>query len=228
MDKNKYAPKDYERKATQTFLTFVLGLVLLGGLILYLFMPSTDSRDLSANPQEEEAILAVNDEKTEDPLPSEDAEYNALKEEAPIAKETKTPEPEVKKVVEKKENKNISKEVTAKKTSIDETQALVLVDEMATPKSGFEAFYRYIRENMAYPEEAIKQGIEGKVVLEFVVDKEGNLHNMRVKKSLGHGCDEVAMRVVKEGEKWKPAKNKGELVLQKITLPISFKLSSEK
>jgi periplasmic protein TonB len=121
--------------------------------------------------------------------------------------------------------KETVKETPAKKTGIDETQALVLVDEMATPKSGFETFYRYIRENMAYPQEAIEKSIEGKVVLEFIVDKEGNLHNMRIKKGLGHGCDEAAMKVVKEGEKWKPAKNKGELVLQKITLPISFKLS---
>ena len=224
MEKNKYAPKDYERKATQSFLTFVLGLVLLGGLVLYLFMP-TETKESNGLPQEdEETVLAVNDEKAKDPIPAEIEAYNALKEETP------KPEPkteEVKKETVKKEDakKEVAKEATPKKGSIDETQALVLVDEMATPKSGFEVFYRYIRENMAYPEEAIKQNIEGKVVLEFIVDKEGNLHNMKVKRGLGHGCDEAAMKVVKEGEKWKPAKNKGELVLQKITLPISFKLS---
>jgi periplasmic protein TonB len=222
MDKNKYAPKDYERKATQNFLTFVLGLVLLGGLVLYLFMP-TESKQINNFPPEEDAILAVNEEKSEDPIPSEDEEYKALKDEKPTDKTIKTPKEEVKKEEIKKDK--LAKEAMPKKTGIDETQALVLVDEMATPKSGFEVFYRYIRDNMAYPEEAIKQGIEGKVVLEFIVDKEGNLHNMRVKKGLGHGCDEAAMRVVKEGEKWKPAKNKGEIVLQKITLPISFKLS---
>jgi protein TonB len=225
MNNNKYAPKDYERKATQQFLTTVLAIVLLGGLVFYLFMP-TESIETIADAPEEETILAFNDEKVADPAPFEEVKEQIKRpEEKETVKEVVVKKAEPKESIKKEP---VRKENTKKSTSIDETEALILVDEMATPKSGFEAYYRYIRENMPYPAEAIKQGIEGKVTVAFIVDKEGNLHNISIKKGLGHGCDEAAMRVVKEGEKWKPAKNKGELVMQKITLPISFKLGNNK
>ncbi len=226
---NKYAPKDYERKATQRFLTAVLGIVLLGGLVFYLFMPA-ESTTVMADEPEEETILAFNDEKVADPAPFEEVKEEIVPrpEEKEIAeKNVVIKKEEPKEPIKKEVVKEVAKKESVKKsTGIDETEALILVDEMATPQGGFEAYYRYIRENMPYPAEAIKQGIEGKVTVAFIVDKEGNLHNINIKRGLGHGCDEAAMRVVKEGGKWKPAKNKGGLVMQKITLPISFKLGN--
>ena len=227
MEKNKYTPRDYERKATQRFLTIVLGIVLFGGLILFIFMPNEKmaSKEIQL---EEDAVLAYNPKEIEDSSPAkDDREEGVLPEEdaKPIEKSKNTEEKKTK--VTEKKSKEVENKTNTRTTGIDETQALVLVDEMATPQHGFEAYYRYIRKNMIYPKEAIKDGIEGKVTVEFIVDKAGNLHNIKVKRGLGHGCDEAALRVVKEGEKWKPAKNKGAFVMQKITLPISFKLSGD-
>lgn len=215
MEQNKYTPKDYERRATQRFLTIVLGIVLFGVLIFVIFMPTEQTA--SEEILEEETVLAYNSKEVE-------KEASPAKEEIEaeiLVKEDTKPVEQPKAVIKK------AKAKSTPKTGIDETQALVLVDEMATPQHGFEAYYRYIRSNMEYPTNAIKSGIEGKVTIEFIVDKTGTLHNIKVKRGLGHGCDEAALRVVKDGEKWKPAKNKGELVMQKITLPISFKLSSD-
>jgi periplasmic protein TonB len=215
MEQNKYTPRDYERKATQRFLTIVLGIVLFGVLIFVIFMPTEQTA--SEEVFEEDTVLAYN---------SKEAEKDSSPTKEEIEVETLTKE-DSKPVEQPKTTTKKSKAKSTRTTGIDEAQALVLVDEMATPQHGFEAYYRYIRANMEYPTKAIKEGIEGKVTIEFIVDKTGNLHNIKVKRGLGHGCDEAALRVVKEGEKWKPAKNKGELVMQKITLPISFKLSSD-
>lgn len=217
MEKNKYSPRDYERKTTQNFLGIVLGIVLLGGISLYLLAPSKE--EIALSEPTEETVLAYNSEETKEIPLKEDVEETTVS-----TKEETKPEEKPKAVVEKKQK---PKQTESKPKGIDETQALVLVDEMATPQHGFEAYYRYIRDNMVYPSAAIKGGIEGKVTVEFIVDTGGTLHNIKVKRGLGHGCDEAAMRVVQEGEKWKPAKNKGEVVMQKITLPISFKLSGD-
>lgn len=214
MEKNQYSPRDYERKTTQNFLGIVLGIVLLGGIGLYMLAPSSEV--ISDNQPTEETVLAYNDKAEDLPVEDDVKETTVVDKGEPKPKE----EPKLKTIKETKPKQ-------PKPKGIDVSQALVLVDEMATPENGFEAYYRYIRNNMVYPSEAIKGGIEGKVTVEFIVDTGGGLHNIKVKRGLGHGCDEAAMLVVKEGGKWKPAKNKGELVMQKITLPISFKLSGD-
>ena len=68
-------------------------------------------------------------------------------------------------------------------------------------------------------------GIEGKVFVEFVVQTDGSVTDIRVKKGIGAGCDEEAIKAVKTAPKWNPGKNKGVAVRQQVVLPITFKLS---
>ena len=87
----------------------------------------------------------------------------------------------------------------------------------------------YLKDELRYPEEAKKQNVEGHVMVSFVVDKEGNIEDPRILKSLGHGCDEEAMRVVKsmnELEKnWVPGTNEnGTPLAVRYKLPIQFRL----
>jgi protein TonB len=67
-------------------------------------------------------------------------------------------------------------------------------------------------------------GIEGKVFVEFIVDKDGSITEVTVMKGIGSGCDEEAIRVIKAAPKWNPGKQRGQPVKVKLIVPITFKL----
>jgi TonB family protein len=99
-----------------------------------------------------------------------------------------------------------------------------LVEETATPQGGMGIFYEHIAKKMRYPAQARRMGVEGKVFVEFVVQTDGSVTDVRVKNGIGAGCDQEAVDVVKTSPLWIPGKNKGIAVKQRIVLPISFKL----
>ena len=78
---------------------------------------------------------------------------------------------------------------------------------------------------MKYPNQARRMGIEGRVFVQFVVDKDGQLTEIKAVKGIGAGCDEEAVRVLKSAPKWKPGKQRGRPVKVRMILPITFKLS---
>jgi TonB family protein len=98
------------------------------------------------------------------------------------------------------------------------------VQESASPTGGIDVFYQYVMQNMKYPLQARKAGVEGKIFLEFVVNQDGTLSDISIKNGIGAGCDKEAMRIVKESPNWIPAKHEGKIVRQKMILPIVFKL----
>ncbi len=100
-----------------------------------------------------------------------------------------------------------------------------MVEETATPQGGMPVFFEHIGNKLNYPLQARRMGIEGKVFVEFVVETDGSISNVRAKKGIGAGCDEQAVIAVKTAPKWNPAKNKGVVVRQQFVLPITFKLS---
>jgi protein TonB len=103
-------------------------------------------------------------------------------------------------------------------------QIFLVVEETAVPKEGLEAFYKFASENIHYPAQARRMGVEGKVFVEFVVSKDGTLTDIKVVKGIGSGCDEEAVRVVSMAPSWNPAKQRGKPVKQRIVLPIFFKI----
>ena len=100
-----------------------------------------------------------------------------------------------------------------------QTEVKKNVDIIPTPVGGIYA----IAKNVKYPESAKKAKIEGVVMLSAVIDKNGNPENIKVIKSVGHGCDEAAIYAVKE-TKFKPGILDGKPVATQITIPIKFKL----
>lgn len=90
---------------------------------------------------------------------------------------------------------------------------------------GYKAFYKYVQKKMKYPSQARRMGIEGKVILQFVVDKDGSLTNIRVLRGIGAGCDEEAVRMLKAAPKWNAGRQRGVPVKVQMTLPITFKLN---
>jgi periplasmic protein TonB len=90
------------------------------------------------------------------------------------------------------------------------------------------AMLNFLVRNLKYPASAVDNGIQGKVFLRFVVEKDGSLTNIEVIRSLEKDCDNEAIRVVKLMPKWIPADHHGKKVRVRFVLPITFKLSEEK
>lgn len=86
----------------------------------------------------------------------------------------------------------------------------------------------YIKTNLKYPEEAIKNKAQGQVVAEFVVDKTGMVTDPRIKQGIGFGCDEEALRLVKAMPAWSPGMQNGQPVAVRMKLPIVFQIPKEK
>lgn len=98
------------------------------------------------------------------------------------------------------------------------------VEVMPEFPGGMEAMMKYFAENIKYPEEAKEKGISGRVFVQFVIEKDGSVSNVKVLRSIGGGCDEEAVRVVKGMPKWKPGMQKGKAVRVHYNLPLNFKL----
>jgi TonB family protein len=116
---------------------------------------------------------------------------------------------------------NSQVDALAKQTAQD-GEIFTLVEETAQPKQGMENYYSFITSNMKYPKEAKEQGIEGKVFVEFVIEKDGSLTNLKVLKGIGHGCDDEAMRVLAMSPPWNPARQRSLPVRQRMVMPIVF------
>lgn len=108
--------------------------------------------------------------------------------------------------------------------SLQEEQPFTFADEMPTYPGGTDGLMRFISGNVVYPKAAKKAGTQGKVMLSFIVEKDGSLSNIKVEKGIGNGCDEEAVRVTKLMGKWNPGKQKGKPVRVKMVLPYQFKL----
>lgn len=105
----------------------------------------------------------------------------------------------------------------------DANTLFTVVEESATPVGGITAFTEFISRNMIYPAMARRMDIQGKVFVEFIVERDGTLTNVRAIKGIGAGCDEEAVRVVSIAPKWNPGKQRGRAVRQKMVLPINFR-----
>lgn len=105
-----------------------------------------------------------------------------------------------------------------------EGEIFTVVEDQPQFEGGMPAFSQYVASKLQYPAQATQQGIEGKVYVQFVVEKDGSLSNITTVKGIGGGCDEEAVRVLKESPKWKPGLQRGRAVKVRMILPITFKL----
>lgn len=140
----------------------------------------------------------------EDDVEVEDVEINAEVDQNEVIEEYVAPE-----VVEEE---------------IEEAEIFTIVEEMPEFPGGMTKLADYLAKNIKYPQMARESGIQGRVFVNFVVEPDGSVSNVTVMRSLGGGCDEEAMRVVKSMPKWKPGKQRGKPVRVSYILPVNFKL----
>jgi TonB family protein len=95
-------------------------------------------------------------------------------------------------------------------------------EHSAQPTVSPDDYADYLKKNLRKPKQAIEKQIVGSVTVEFLVNKEGKLLDFKIVKSLGYGCDEEAIRVIKEGPNWMPKVNGGVARRQRVIQEISF------
>jgi len=100
----------------------------------------------------------------------------------------------------------------------------LVVEQSPEFKGGYEAMLKYLEVNMLYPVKAKEAGIQGTVFVQFVVEKTGKLSRVKVLMGIGGGCDEEAVRLVKEMPDWIPGRQNGQAVPAWVLFPVRFGL----
>ena len=107
---------------------------------------------------------------------------------------------------------------------VEETKIFTVVEQMPMFPGGDAALMGYLRDNMHYPTVAAENGVQGRVVVGFVVERDGSITDVNVLRSVDPSLDREAMRVVKAMPKWTPGKQNGSAVRVKYQVPVTFRL----
>lgn len=101
------------------------------------------------------------------------------------------------------------------------------VEVLPQPDGGMDGWARFLQKNLRYPAPAREVNISGKVYVSFIVEKDGQLSNIKVVRGLGYGLDEEAVRVLKLAKPWKPGIQNGHPVRVAYSIPFAFQLAEE-
>ena len=116
-------------------------------------------------------------------------------------------------------------EDNGKRSSINRgDEVFVVVEQNPEFPGGEEARLKFLRKHINYPRIAKEKGIQGIVVVGFIIEKDGSITNVIIVRGKDPSLDEEALRIVKLMPKWKPAMQKGKPVRCTLTMPITFKL----
>jgi len=107
---------------------------------------------------------------------------------------------------------------------VEENKIFEVVEQMPAYPGGQEALLKYLRDNIHYPTVAAENGVQGRVVVGFVVEKDGSISDVNIMKGQDPSLDREAMRVVKSMPKWIPGKQNGSSVRVKYQVPVTFRL----
>ena len=115
-----------------------------------------------------------------------------------------------------------AKEAPADSTAKEEV--FMVAEQMPEFPGGMKELLKFLQDNLKYPENAMKNNVQGRVIVQFVVEKDGTLTEFKVAHSVDPDLDAEALRVLQTMPKWKPGMQRGEVVRVKFTVPVSFKL----
>jgi periplasmic protein TonB len=207
-----------------------IGLAIALGLILYAFnwsdkVTKVESLgDMSAQQVEEEIVPITRQDEVKPPPPPPPPQtveiLNIVDDKQEINDNLD--------ILDSEASKDTKVEVTqivqAVEKEKEEEQIFVVVEEMPEFPGGELALRKYIASAIKYPTIAQENGIQGKVFVNFVVDKDGSVSNAKIARGVDPSLDKEALRVVGTLPKWKPGKQRGKSVRVSYTVPISFQL----
>ena len=225
MEPKKNPKKDLNRQRTlflQIGLVFALAVVFLA--FEWKTYEKSESTLASSGPvQIDEEIVQITQQE-QPPAPPKAPEVTTILE---IVDDDVVVEDEINVDIEARADQAVQAYVPVMTEEAPEPVAeeiFTFVEEYPEFPGGDKALREYILNNIKYPEVARTSGITGTVYVQFVVEKDGSISDVKVVRGIGGGCDEEAVRVVKSMPRWKPGKQRGQPVRVYFTLPIEFKL----
>jgi len=107
----------------------------------------------------------------------------------------------------------------------DPAEIKEFVEKQASFEGGMDAWSGYLKKNLTYPSPARRIGIQGTVIIRFVVNTDGSIQDVEVLRGIGGGCDEIAKNVILNSPSWNPGISKDRPVRSRMTMPIRFRLN---
>lgn len=228
MEAKKTPKADLEKRRG---LYLEIGLVVIMAVVLAAFeKKSYDEEQIevvqrTAMDEVEDVIIQTQQEELPPPPPPEQpevtTELNVIEDDAESDKEV-----DMSTFARQEEATNI--EITPVKIEEEEEEAedeiFQVVENDPEFPGGAEAMYKYLAQNIKYPQLARENNITGRVYLQFVVEKDGSVTNVKVMRDIGGGCGAEAVRVVKSMPKWTPGKQRGKAVRVYYQIPVNFSL----
>lgn len=227
MELKKNPKADLEKRRG---LYLEIGLVVILAATLVAFeVKSYDSEEEKAFQREvieevEEQIIQTDITEPPPPPPPEVPEVTTLINVVDDEQEIKNELVVNAEVTEETKNADIMPVKVEEEEEVVEEQIFTVVEEEPKFPGGMEALYKYLGQNIKYPQLARENGITGKVYVTFVVEKDGSIANPRILRDIGGGCGAEAIRVVKAMPKWSPGKQRGKAVRVQFNLPVNFNL----
>ena len=114
--------------------------------------------------------------------------------------------------------------VAAPTDGVAKDEVFMVAEQMPEFPGGMKELLKFLQNNLKYPENAMKNNVQGRVIVQFVVEKDGTLTEFKVARSVDPDLDAEALRVLQTMPKWKPGMQRGKIVRVKFTVPVSFKL----
>lgn len=224
MERKKIASKDYRKQSPQYFL---IGLVIALSTTLLAFEWRTfeeipfvfpeDTYDLELEEELEKVIFVAT--KPPPPLPKPVPSVAPPSPDPVIV-------PIVEPVVIPNDSAILAPDFTDEKPVIEtHPKPTRFPEKYPEFIGGEEAMYKYLAENISYPKEALRFGLEARLYVQFVVDIDGSISDVEVLRPQGHGFDSAAFKVISEMPKWKPGKKGGRNVKVLYVIPINFALN---
>ncbi len=223
MEPKKSKKADLERQKSLFFqigLTFTLIVILLAFQIRQYERPDFDLGTLELDLIEEEDIPITRPEEPPPPPPEPSQELIIVDDDVEIEDEF---------IIDAEadlfEEIPDYQPIVMEEEEIEDDYIFQIVEEQPQFPGGEEARQRFLRDNIRYPTMAREAGIEGTVFVTFVVEPDGSITNVDVLRGIGGGCDEEAVRVVRQMPRWEPGRQRGQAVRVQFNLPIRFRLN---
>lgn len=126
-------------------------------------------------------------------------------------------------IIEPTEISEVIVKAEPEEEEIDEV--LLFVEQNPEFIGGDSAFAQFVTHNLTYPEKARRMGLEGRVFIKCVIEKDGSLSNFDVMRGIGGDCDKEALRVIQQSPNWQPGHQRGRVVRVQMIIPITFRLN---
>ena len=211
-------------------LLLEIGLIIALALVIVAFAYTPkehriDKVDLNYGPVEEE-IVEITRQDQKPPEPPKKVEVKVIADLLQVVNNETKIETDFD-FTEFDEDAEVLQTVEIKEEVVEDDQPFLVAETMPSFQGGdLNKFRTWVQQNVKFPQIALENGIAGRVVLTFVIEKDGRLTNIEVLQTPDRSLSEEAIRVLNKSPKWSPGKQRSQVVRVKYTLPVDFRVSN--